>query len=411
MTPADPSGGIPTAMTVRSQPTAAPTTRRLALCGLALVLAAGCGRGPRGESRSAASERDPLQFWSRPRHGTNFFHERLSRDRFAAAAAYGVELVRLSPSELPTTARDFLIGDADEYRGLVPADLAMLRQALDMADAEGLGLVVTMLSLPGARWRQHNGDATDLRLFRDPAYQAQAVQFWRDLAGSLRGHPALVGYDPYNEPRPEEAMPGSCAERQGTAADINAFYGRLVAAIREVDPRTPIILEPGADGMPGGLECLQPLADPRVLYSVHIYEPWEWVMWRQNPGRVAYGSAQWDRHTLERALAPLHRWATRHHVPASRIFVGEVGIHRRIPGAGRYLEDALDLASDAGWHWAFYAFREDDWDGMDYELGVAPLPADDDGSLRAALRVGDDAGGLRRIQPPFDAIVRALQRE
>jgi hypothetical protein len=35
---------------------------------------------------------------------------------------------------------------------------------------------------------------------------------------------------------------------------------------------------------------------------------------------------------------------------------------------GTYLTDVLDAVDARGAHWAFYAFREDEWDGMDYEL-------------------------------------------
>ena len=33
-----------------------------------------------------------------------------------------------------------------------------------------------------------------------------------------------------------------------------------------------------------------------------------------------------------------------------------------------YLEDVVDAVEARGGHWAFYSFREDVWDGMDYEL-------------------------------------------
>lgn len=47
---------------------------------------------------------------------------------------------------------------------------------------------------------------------------------------------------------------------------------------------------------------------------------------------------------------------------------------RRWPDCATYLTDVLDALQARGGHWAFYAFREDEWDGMDYELppGLAP---------------------------------------
>jgi hypothetical protein len=40
-----------------------------------------------------------------------------------------------------------------------------------------------------------------------------------------------------------------------------------------------------------------------------------------------------------------------------------------VQGADRYMSDLISIFNQYGWHWAFYAFREDTWDGMDYELG------------------------------------------
>ena len=78
--------------------------------------------------------------------------------------------MRLTFSKWPSARRDFLMGEADKYTGLVPEDLATLRRTLDAAHAAGLKVVVTPLSLPGARWSQQNGDRLDDRLWSQPEY-------------------------------------------------------------------------------------------------------------------------------------------------------------------------------------------------------------------------------------------------
>ncbi|MNC68704.1 hypothetical protein D3C75_1193340 [compost metagenome] len=55
-------------------------------------------------------------------------------------------------------------------------------------------------------------------------------------------------------------------------------------------------------------------------------------------------------------------------------------------------------------HWAFYAFREDGWDGMDYELGDKPLP----GSYWQAVEKGEAVQPPRSMQAPLFAPI--LQR-
>ena len=37
------------------------------------------------------------------------------------------------------------------------------------------------------------------------------------------------------------------------------------------------------------------------------------------------------------------------------------------------MEDLLSLFEQQNIHWAFYSFREDEWDGYDYEMGKKPL--------------------------------------
>lgn len=51
----------------------------------------------------------------------------------------------------------------------------------------------------------------------------------------------------------------------------------------------------------------------------------------------------------------------------------EFGINRMVARADQYIKDLMDIFNDYGWHWAFYAFREDTRDGMDFELGNKPV--------------------------------------
>jgi hypothetical protein len=67
---------------------------------------------------------------------------------------------------------------------------------------------------------------------------------------------------------------------------------------------------------------------------------------------------------------------------------------------------ALIAALDCeGLHWAFYAFREDAWDGMDYELGDAPLPW----RYWEAVERGEDYPLTRGPTPQFKPIRARLE--
>jgi hypothetical protein len=339
---------------------------------------------------SPAAGGDALGFWAGQRKGANCQNRRVPREYWRAATAAGLEFVRLLPDGMPSRSRDFLIGDADRFTALDEADLKALTAALDEAHAAGVKVVLAPISLPGARWKQRNGDKDDTRLWQDAAFQEQAAAFWRSLAARLAGHPALAAYNPLNEPHPERAFGFEDAEGEGfrawrakakgTPADLDAFNRRIVGAIRAGDRATPILLDGWAYASPNGLAELEPVSGDGILYAFHIYDPWDYTTFRVNRGRYAYPdrmpgpdgtTKRWDKDALRARVAPVVRWARQHGVANSRIVAAEFGVDRRVGGAAAYLADLVDVLNEGGWHWAFYSFRSDgDWTGLDYELGT-----------------------------------------
>jgi endoglucanase len=73
---------------------------------------------------------------------------------------------------------------------------------------------------------------------------------------------------------------------------------------------------------------------------------------------------------LRAFLAEVKSWQNSKNILNRNIFVGEVGVTREVQGAQRYLLDLLDLFNEFEWNWAIYAFRDEEWDAMDYELGT-----------------------------------------
>ena len=331
-------------------------------------------------------------FWDSQRTGANSFNRSPDLQQLGEARRLGLGFIRLTFTKWASAKRDFLIGDVSDYRGLVQEDLKILRGVLDGAAKQGIGIILTPLSLPGSRWRQFNGAKDDLRLWRDKTWWDQAAAFWKDLALELDGHPAVVGFNILNEPAPElgsglaeeagaEDRDTWCKNATGTAADLDAFYRKVVASIRSADASTPIILDAGFYTQPMAIRCLKPIDDGSVLYSVHLYEPYEFTSHFnkgkfQYPGDVTYGEKTefWDRERLQIHLAPLLDWAREWKVPTDRLMIGEFGCYRRNRGCATYLSDTITILNEKGLHWAFYGFREDEWDGYDYEVGTGPLP-------------------------------------
>jgi hypothetical protein len=340
---------------------------------------------------------DEITFWNTPQYGGNSFN-RLPPDQayFGALHSYGASWVRLSYDKWQPAQRDFLLGNADHYQGLVTQDLATLQATLDRALAAKLKVVITPLSLPGMRWAQNNGGKFDDRLWQNKVYWKQSATFWRDLAKALKDHPAVAAYNLINEPAPEQmaglpehaglsTMQHWYKQKKGSARDLPAFYLMLIKAIREVDPLTPIMVDGGWYGAADGFNYWpQALADQRVLYSFHMYEPYAATSGPnlkrakpyQYPGIVPFGKGKemWNAQRVATYLQQPYDWANQNHIPLNRIVAGEFGCIRTLPGCRQYLEDVLKVLDDKKTHWAFYSFREDSWDAMDYELGKGKVP-------------------------------------
>ncbi|MYZ44946.1 glycosyl hydrolase [Achromobacter sp. KS-M25] len=368
-----------------------------------------------------------LSFWNVPRAGGNSFN-RLppTLDYFKALKAYGAEWVRLSYDKWKPAQRDFLLGNADKYDHLAPADLATLRATLDRAHAAGLKVVVTPLSLPGMRWSQNNGGTFDDRLWQDRTYWDQSAAFWRDMATALKDHPAIAAYNLINEPAPEkqstlaehadaDTMRAWYADQRGTMRDLPAFYAHVIAAIREVDRDTPVMVDAGWFAAADAFAYWPyPLDDRRVLYSVHMYEPYAATsapnLKRQPPydypGLVPFAGSlgRWDATRVAQYLRQAFDWSAMHSVPANRMVVGELGCVRQMPWCAQYLEDVLGTIDKLEAHWAFYSFREDAWDAMDYELGQAKVPS----AYWQAIEQGLPDPVARRATPEFEPIARRL---
>ncbi len=362
-------------------------------------------------------------YWEVQRRGANWFNQVPSAQWLSDARSKSIRLVRLAPDKWKAARRDFLIGDADRYTSIPSADLALLVSMLDEAERQGVAVVLTMLSLPGARWRQLNGSRDDGRLWRDLRYREQCCLFWRDLAAALKGHPAIAGFDPLNEPHPERAFgvddfrgPQFAAVQErlhDTPADLNAFYRAVHAAIRSADQQVPVILEAGLYATPWAIPYLVPLPDPNTLYSFHMYEPYAYTTLRLNRGRLRYPGtmtidkheSSWNRAALREFLDPVVAWQRRQQLGSDRIFAAEFGCSRTVPGAAQYLEECVSVFEEQSWHWAFYAFREDEWTEMDYELGTGPLG----GAYWKAVESGQAPVLKRSDEPLFSIFLSRLR--
>ena len=113
---------------------------------------------------------------------------------------------------------------------------------------------------------------------------------WSKLAKYLRHFENVVGYDLLNEPfTPDDVAQGYFDEMPATYTEtLNGLYQRTIAAIREWDSETPIILESTYWASPRTFQFLQTFDDPGIVYSFHMYAPPAFTIRALNRSRFAY---------------------------------------------------------------------------------------------------------------------------
>lgn len=373
-----------------------------------------------------------IDYWNVQRKGANYFNQTPSIDWFIAAKAAGIQFARLAPDKWECEKRDFLVNDADAFTEISYRDLETLKVVLDQAEQNDIKVVLTLLTLPGSRWKQNNQGKDDLRIWKQKEYQNQALLFWKTLAALLKDHSAIVGYNILNEPHPER-ISGISDYRQidfqiwfesvkESSADLNLFYRDVVKAIREVDPATPIIVDTGLYATPWAITYLTPIKEENIIYSFHMYEPYAYTTRAINKNQFTYPgevplkledaadansqTMHWNLHTLRQLLQPVLTWQKKYDIPASRILVGEFGCDRTSNGAEKYLSHLIDIFNINKWHWAFYSFREDCWDSMDYELGSTKELS---WKYWEALELGTGFDTFRKDNFLFDVIKKDLK--
>ncbi|MCA6093766.1 glycoside hydrolase family 5 protein [Streptomyces sp. SCA3-4] len=185
-------------------------------------------------------------------------------------------------------------------------------------------------------------------LYEDADLRRAQARMWQVLAGRLAHHPAVFGYDLINEPmgrmRPGEDM--FAAARRIEATQITPMYQRIAEAIRRVDRRHWLFVEPtpaAGEGRPTGLGRI---GDPKVVYAPHFYNA------AMEAGRDYDPASGW----LQAYEAAIVHYPRRERVP---VVVGEWGpLDSSLPNMARFYEETLASTARyssgwASWQWCY----------------------------------------------------------
>ena len=278
-----------------------------------------------------------------------------------------------------------------------PAVVENLDMLIEMAGRADLFVVISFRTGPGrSEFTFYYGDEgwfpasyIDNSVWDDPAAQAGWAEMWRYTAERYRGNPVIAGLDLMVEPNsnemydiwePEEFY----ARFAGTTADWNRMYPDIVTAIREVDPTVPILVGCMSYSAVEWLPRLVPVDDPRVVYTVHQYAPYEYTHQGKRKHIPYPGSldTDWDgteeafdREWIDALMDTVRRYQGDHDVAAA---VNEFGIVRWVPGGAAFLSDQMDVFESMGVNhaiWAWHAAWEPYADNDDFNFLFGPDPS------------------------------------
>jgi hypothetical protein len=277
-------------------------------------------------------------------------------------SAWGANLVRypMSPGRKNLKGADYL--------AWLDTEIEKLDACLQKCREQGMKLVIDLHRGPGMKKTAVGSNIMSW----DPQSQKTLVEAWRRLARHYKGDKSIYAYDILNEPRES----GSGYDPTAPSLDWYTLAPLVAKEIRKIDLETPIIISPLEWSNPSGFVFLKPYNIPRLIYTVHMYEPHSFTHQGvySDPAGVAYpgkiAGKEWNKKTLRRVLSPVRDFQLKYNLP---IFVGEFSAVRWAPGDStyRYIKDCIELFEEYGWDWIYHAFRE--WDGWSVEhVGDVP---------------------------------------
>ncbi len=119
---------------------------------------------------------------------------------FAIIKSFGFNTIRL-----PFNYR--MMEDDDKPFKLKPDAFKWLDRAIDMAEAEGIYVILDMHAVQGGQSIDHPAGRVDQnKLWGDPVYGQRAAWLWKQIAQRYKDRKAVAGYDAINEPYGDFSM-------------------------------------------------------------------------------------------------------------------------------------------------------------------------------------------------------------
>lgn len=180
-------------------------------------------------------------------------------------------------------------------------------------------------------------------LWTDKCYQDRAIALWKEMAKRYKNRECLLGYNLFNEPittQPEL---------------MNAFYKKLIVAIREVDSESMLILE-ACVRQSGGCNTLDEslFEDKNAIPSFHYYP--EARVADKYPAEI--NGKIWTKEVLKESMENERIYSEEVKLP---MLMGEFGFNYDggVPSVmSKVIDDQLSIAESYNWHWCLWSYKD-----------------------------------------------------
>lgn len=172
--------------------------------------------------------------------------------------------------------------------------------------------------------------------------QNHYASMFQAVAGVFNGNPHVAGYELMNEPWPGSGyLSTAFGNPFFDTQQLSPFYDQVTAAIRSVDPSTPVIF--GSNTLFGNLPVpthVTPPDDPNAIFAFHSYCPWYEILGSD------FGCGLFDDFIMGHANA----YSQAHNVPALLTEFGNTTNPSVITGAA-------GSANQYGFGWLFWDYN------------------------------------------------------
>ena len=224
-----------------------------------------------------------------------------------------------------------------------------LDRVVQLCQKHKLWVILDLHAAPGAQARDQNAGSAygEAYFWYHRQFLSRTTDLWVELARRYRGNATVAAYNLLEEPV------------TGNVGLLNDFYRTTIRAIRTIDPKHIILLEPNLWAADVASLHDDLFADPQVTITIHPYYQGSAALksLTEYPALAGTKSA-----SLRAALNQFLDAKYAVHRIARPVIAAEFGVFRNdpqpFPVQLAISHDLLSCFEERGWHWATWCYKD-----------------------------------------------------